>query len=194
MTVHKLTAGDGYTYLTSQVAAHDATNRGFDNLGEYYTENGEAPGVWMGSGLGAVPDFPAQGEVAEEQMVALFGQGRHPNAEAIEAAARATGKTPWEVDQASRLGNPYRIYNEANVFRRRSAGAYRDYNLATDSDGDAPCRRRNEPEFAPSWPSGCSSRTTGAHRPTRGNYRGTWRAFHGSQRPRSPDMTCPSAR
>lgn len=138
MTVHKLTAGDGYTYLTRQVAAHDATNRGFDNLGEYYTEKGEAPGVWMGSGLGAVPDFPAQGNVTEEQMVALFGQGRHPNAEAIEAAARAAGKTPWEVDQASRLGNPYRIYAEANVFRRRSAGAFRDYNLAIGVDGNTP--------------------------------------------------------
>ena len=42
MTVHKLTAGDGYTYLTRQVAANDATNRGYDNLGAYYDEKGEA--------------------------------------------------------------------------------------------------------------------------------------------------------
>ena len=33
MTVHKLTAGDGYTYLTRQVAAHDATTRGFGDSG-----------------------------------------------------------------------------------------------------------------------------------------------------------------
>src|SRR6185437_1662652 len=46
MTVHKLTAGDGYTYLTRQVAKHDASDRGFSNLGEYYSAKGEAPGIW----------------------------------------------------------------------------------------------------------------------------------------------------
>ena len=33
MTLHKLTAGDGYTYLTRQVAAFDATERGHAGLG-----------------------------------------------------------------------------------------------------------------------------------------------------------------
>jgi len=28
MSIHKLTAGDGYSYLTRQVAAFDATERG----------------------------------------------------------------------------------------------------------------------------------------------------------------------
>jgi hypothetical protein len=28
MTLHKLAAGSGYTYLTRQVAAHDTTERG----------------------------------------------------------------------------------------------------------------------------------------------------------------------
>ena len=36
MTLHKLTAGDGYTYLTRQVAAFDATVRGRAGLGDYY--------------------------------------------------------------------------------------------------------------------------------------------------------------
>ena len=36
MTLHKLTAGDGYTYLTRQVAAADATNRGYSDLAAYY--------------------------------------------------------------------------------------------------------------------------------------------------------------
>ena len=45
MTLHKLTASDGYTYLTRQVAASDATNRGYSDLGAYYSEKGEAPGV-----------------------------------------------------------------------------------------------------------------------------------------------------
>jgi hypothetical protein len=78
MSLHKLTAGDGYTYLTRQVAADDATDRGYDNLGAYYSEKGEAPGVWMGRGLATVPDFPVGTQVTEAQMVALFGEGRHP--------------------------------------------------------------------------------------------------------------------
>jgi len=50
MSLHKLTAGDGYTYLTRQVAACDATHRGRDALSDYYSEKGESPGVWLGHG------------------------------------------------------------------------------------------------------------------------------------------------
>lgn len=91
MSLHKLTAGAGYTYLTRQVAANDATARGFENLGEYYSEKGEAPGVWMGRGLSGVPESSVGEHVTEAQMVALFGAGRHPNAEQIERALRAAG-------------------------------------------------------------------------------------------------------
>src|SRR5664279_3683997 len=101
MTVHKLTAGEGYTYLTRQVAAHDASTRGFGDLGSYYSEKGEAPGVWMGRGLDAVPDFPIGEQVTVAQMRALFGEGRHPNAEQIEAEARRQGLSPAEVDAVS---------------------------------------------------------------------------------------------
>ncbi len=138
MTVHKLTAGDGYTYLTRQVAAHDATNRGYDNLGEYYSEKGEAPGLWMGRGLAAVPDFPVGEHVTEAQMVALFGEGRHPNADQIERAATIAGAHPWLIDQASRLGAPYRIHEQANIFARRCAGAFRDHNIALDLPEETP--------------------------------------------------------
>jgi hypothetical protein len=51
MGLHKLTAGDGYTYLTRQVAAHDTTEKGHTSLGDYYDEQGESPGRWLGSGL-----------------------------------------------------------------------------------------------------------------------------------------------
>lgn len=51
MGLHKLTAGDGYTYLTRQVAAADSTERGAASLAEYYSEKGESPGRWTGSGL-----------------------------------------------------------------------------------------------------------------------------------------------
>ena len=138
MTLHKLTAGDGYTYLTRQVAASDATNRGYSDLGAYYSEKGEAPGVWMGTGLSSVPDFPLGEHVTEAQMKALFGEGRHPNADAIERAAIAAGKDADAVDRSSRLGNPYRIHEQANMFHRRSAGAFRDYNTEQGVHADTP--------------------------------------------------------
>ncbi|WP_233488955.1 MobF family relaxase [Blastococcus sp. TF02-09] len=138
MTLHKLTAGDGYTYLTRQVAAHDATTRGFGSLGDYYSEKGETPGVWMGHGLAGVPDFPLGERVTEAQMVALFGKGRHPNAEELEQAARLAGKDPQQVDQVSRLGAPYRVFEQANEFRRRCAEEFRDHNFARGLDAVTP--------------------------------------------------------
>ena len=54
MSMHKLTAGAGYDYLTRQVAALDATEKGHTGLASYYTERGEAPGVWTGSGLDGI--------------------------------------------------------------------------------------------------------------------------------------------
>jgi hypothetical protein len=51
MSIHKLTAGSGYDYLTRQVAALDATAKGHVGRASYYTERGESPGVWVGSGL-----------------------------------------------------------------------------------------------------------------------------------------------
>src|SRR5664279_6172876 len=138
MSLHKLTAGDGYMYLTRQVAAYDATNRGYDSLGAYYAEKGEAPGVWLGRGLSTVPEFPLGRQVTEAQMVALFGEGRHPNAAQIERALRAAGRGEWEIDAGSRLGAPFRIYEQANVFHRRCAAAFRDYTTAQGLPADTP--------------------------------------------------------
>jgi hypothetical protein len=82
MSLHELSACDGYTYLTRQVAAADDTNRGYGTLASYYEQKGESPGVWMGGGIGScpsvVPEFSVGGPVSEAQMVALFGEGRHP--------------------------------------------------------------------------------------------------------------------
>jgi len=37
MSIHKLSAGSGYDYLTRQVAALDATEKGHVGLASYYT-------------------------------------------------------------------------------------------------------------------------------------------------------------
>ena len=44
MSIHKLSAGSGYDYLTRQVAALDATEKGHVGLASYYTERGETSG------------------------------------------------------------------------------------------------------------------------------------------------------
>jgi hypothetical protein len=54
MSIHKLTAGAGYDYLTRQVAALDATEKGHTGLASYYAERGESPGVWIGSGMDGI--------------------------------------------------------------------------------------------------------------------------------------------
>lgn len=90
MGLHKLTAGDGYTYLTRQVAAHDSTVEGPTGLGDYYAQRGESPGRWFGAGLAGLDMSPGD-EVTAAQMEALFGAGRHPNAQVIEDTVLAAG-------------------------------------------------------------------------------------------------------
>ncbi|WP_395405632.1 relaxase domain-containing protein (plasmid) [Arthrobacter sp. UC242_113] len=52
MTVHKLSAGDGYTYYTREVASGDELRAGDRSLGDYYTVDGNPPGQWGGGGSG----------------------------------------------------------------------------------------------------------------------------------------------
>ena len=147
MKVHKLTAGNGYAYLTRQVAAVDVTNRGRQGLGAYYEEKGESPGVWMGRGLGGVSDFPLGEHVTQEQMQHLFGEGRHPNARAVERAARAAGKNEWAIDRASMLGAPFKVYPEANEFRARCAEGFAEVNSKLGVPRDWPVKAEERAEI-----------------------------------------------
>ena len=81
MSLHKLTAGSGYDYLTRQVAVQDATEKGHTSLASYYAEKGESPGRWVGSGLAGIEGLAAGDVVTAEQMRALFAFGHHPLAE-----------------------------------------------------------------------------------------------------------------
>lgn len=109
MSLHKLTAGSGYDYLTRQVAAQDTTDRGHTSLATYYTEKGETPGRWVGSGLAGIAGIEAGEVVAAEHMQALFGSGHHPLAQQRrdELAADATDA---DVRAATRLGAPFKVY------------------------------------------------------------------------------------
>src|SRR4051812_43041036 len=87
MTLHKLTAGDGYTYLTRQVASADEPRAPSQSLADYYTARGNPPGQWLGGG--AVTLGMEGTPVSEAQMRALFGEGCHPNRDDLVAAGVA---------------------------------------------------------------------------------------------------------
>jgi TrwC relaxase len=86
MSIHKLTAGSGYDYLIRQVAALDATEKGHSGLASYYTERGETPGVWIGSGLDGIDGLNPGDPVTAEQMrlvrLRIAPVGRAPTAAA----------------------------------------------------------------------------------------------------------------
>jgi DNA primase catalytic core len=129
MSLHKLSAGDGYTYLVRQVAAGDSTERGYDSLGDYYSAKGETPGRWVGSGVPALNMSPASsGSVSEAQMKALFGLGLHPDADEIVKAKIAAGEGPVAAQAATRLGAAYRVVEGNPQWRERLSERYRAWN------------------------------------------------------------------
>jgi TrwC relaxase len=118
MSIHKLSAGSGYDYLTRQVAALDATEKGHVGLASYYTERGETPGAWIGSGLAGIDGLNAGDPVTAEQMRALFGAGMHPLATQRLEQLDAADLTNKRIAEATRLGAPFKVYTgEVSPFR-----------------------------------------------------------------------------
>uniref|UniRef100_UPI0009FBDAAC MobF family relaxase n=1 Tax=Mycobacterium avium TaxID=1764 RepID=UPI0009FBDAAC len=153
-TLHKLTAGSGYTYLTRQVASADSTERGRNSLADYYSAKGESPGRWIGAGLASLGDtgqqhtssptaqklwaVPAGSEVSEPQMAALFGEGLHPNAVDITNHMLAGGAHPRAAVRAAHLGRPFTIRSGETAFQRALAIAYREHNARAGLHWNAP--------------------------------------------------------
>jgi len=104
MTIHPLHGGDGYSYLTRQVAAHDTTIAvgSGTRLTDYYQAHGEPPGVWAGKGIDALG---VSGIVREDQMASLFGEGLHPDAD-------------LRKGQDNRLGRKAPVYKGNSEFRK----------------------------------------------------------------------------
>ncbi|NHA69970.1 MobF family relaxase [Phycicoccus flavus] len=139
MSIHKLTAGSGYDYLTRQVAAQDVTERGHSGLASYYSAQGEAPGTWLGSGLDGLAGLNAGDVVTAEQMRNLFGAGRHPLAEQLREQAAEAGLDLRAQDHASSLGKPFNVYaGDVSEFRRRVAQRVAEANTAAGLPADAP--------------------------------------------------------
>lgn len=160
MSLHKLTAGSGYDYLTRQVAALDATDKGHVGLASYYTEKGETPGVWVGSGMAGIDGLDAGNVVTAEQMQNLFGAGHHPLAtdrtHALDVRIGRPGlPRPTDADYrvAARLGAPFKVYDhDVSAFRievaKRLAAVSADFGVRPDWAVPAAERARVRTEVA----------------------------------------------
>jgi DNA primase catalytic core len=138
MSLHKLTAGDGYEYLTRQVAAMDSTEKGHTGLASYYTQKGETPGVWVGSGMTGIEGLDAGDPVTAEQMRFLFGSGHHPLARQ-RGEALPPDATPAQARDAIRLGQPFKVYaHDMPEFRIEVAKRFAAYNAQVGAPHDAP--------------------------------------------------------
>ena len=139
MSIHKLTAGSGYDYLTRQVAALDATAKGHVGLTSYYTERGESPGVWVGSGLGGIDGLEAGDAVTGEQMRALFGAGMHPLATQRLERLGDADLTEANIQAAIRLGMPFKVCDTTlGRFRVEMANRIAAFNEQAGLPGDWP--------------------------------------------------------
>ena len=139
MSMHKLTAGSGYDYLTRQVAALDSTEKGHTGLAAYYAERGEAPGVWMGSGMAGIDGLDAGDTVTAEQMRALFGCGLHPLAELRMQQLEGPDLTERDYQAVTQLGVPFKIFDgDVSPFRRKVAERIAGINEAAGLPADWP--------------------------------------------------------
>src|SRR5688500_8730105 len=139
MSLHKLTAGSGYDYLTRQVAAVDATYKGYTGLASYYTERGESPGVWIGSGMDGIDGLTAGDAVTAEQMRALFGCGLHPLAELRQQQLEGPDLTTRDFQEVAQPGAPFKIFDgDVSPYRLEVAKRIAAINTAAGRPVGAP--------------------------------------------------------
>lgn len=139
MSLHKLSAGTGYTYLTRQVAAHDRAGGPRTSLASYYSERGETPGRWVGSGVAGFGGLRVGDEVTAQQMRLLFGFGLHPLAQLREESLAGPGLTERDYRAARRLGVPYKVYTSgATAYQVQVAKRIEDHAASLGHPRDYP--------------------------------------------------------
>lgn len=79
LAIAKLTVGDGYEYLSQQVATGDIEISRSQALAAYYAASGTEPGVWLGRGLDGLAEVRRGGKVTREAMTRVFRDGRDPS-------------------------------------------------------------------------------------------------------------------
>ncbi|MBE7190887.1 MAG: relaxase domain-containing protein [Gordonia polyisoprenivorans] len=76
--------------------------------------------------------------VTAEQMRALYGEGRHPNADQIERACRDAGMSALASLAPTKLGSEYAVYREHTEFVRELARRFAEHNTSRGQAWDAP--------------------------------------------------------
>ncbi|WP_232535666.1 MobF family relaxase [Nocardia terpenica] len=123
MTIHALHGGDGYEYLTRQVATADRERARGQGLTDYYNEHGTPPGRWAGRGAELMG---VSGAVTEGQMRALYGEGLHPDADKIIADAIENGASAEAAMKEAKLGSGLYAFKGGvteiqSIYERRKA-------------------------------------------------------------------------
>ncbi|WP_445517290.1 MobF family relaxase [Streptomyces sp. NEAU-174] len=140
MTIHKLSAGDGYLYYTREIATGDERRSGKRELGDYYTAEGNPPGIWIGSGIHALG---VSGTVTEDQMRALYGEGLHPDADRILKDASGKGLSAAAAMRTARLGRRYYRYEQTEgPLAARIQDALQEFAAHAGRDATVGDRRR----------------------------------------------------
>ncbi|GAA4661549.1 hypothetical protein GCM10023214_62320 [Amycolatopsis dongchuanensis] len=136
MGLRKLSPG-GHEHLTNSVACADRDRRvkPAELLSDHYLSRGYPAGEWFGGGAQALE---LSGAVTPAQMNALFGEGQHPHADAIEAEMIAGGATAHQAPRATRLGRRFPQYSQLDHLRSTVSQAYKDYNREYDRPVGAP--------------------------------------------------------
>lgn len=116
MTMHRLTAANGYQYLLKHTASGDCDRSASSSLTGYYTTSGNPPGRWLGRGLPSLDSEAVAADelVTETQMAHLYGRGAHPETgialgrgypphhSAKERIAAQVERLPREMSRAAR--------------------------------------------------------------------------------------------
>ena len=94
------------------------TEKGRVGLASCFTQRGQSPGVWLGSGMAGLDGLDAGDQVTAEQLQDLFGAGLHPLAQQRIDALHGPGLTENDYREASRLGTPLKIFSpDVSPFR-----------------------------------------------------------------------------
>ncbi|MGW2355137.1 MobF family relaxase [Actinacidiphila glaucinigra] len=116
MDLALISAGQMYRYYLRHVVTGDTTRPAGTGLRAAQVGAGVPAGRWTGQGLAAMGLMPGR-IVTEPQLRRLFGQARHPDADALEAARLAAGDPPAVARRAGALGRAVKRTGVDLVFR-----------------------------------------------------------------------------
>ena len=118
----------------------DATEKGHTGLASYYTERGESPGVWIGSGMDGIDGLgrrrPGDGRSRCERCSAAVCT-RWPNSD--QQRLEGPDLSPRDFQEVTRLGVPFKIVDGVvSPFRLEVAKRIGAIQTAAGLPADAP--------------------------------------------------------